>query len=59
LRKPTAGALEILAPNTSAKWAAISLVVRPFALSDNAISSTPVFALAEVFLHFRLLKDRG
>jgi hypothetical protein len=34
--------LETLAPNTSAKCAAISPVVRPFALSDNTISSTPV-----------------
>ena len=34
--------LETLAPNTSAKWAAISPVVSPFALSDNTISSTPV-----------------
>lgn len=33
---------ETLAPNTSAKCAAISPVVRPFALSDNTISSTPV-----------------
>ena len=34
--------LETLAPNTSAKCAAISPVVSPFALSDNTISSTPV-----------------
>lgn len=34
--------LETLAPNTSAKWAAISPVVSPFALNDNTISSTPV-----------------
>jgi hypothetical protein len=33
---------ETVAPKTSAKWAAISPVVSPFAFSDNTISSTPV-----------------
>ncbi len=34
--------LETLTPSTSATWAAISPVVRPFALSDNTVSLTPV-----------------
>jgi hypothetical protein len=41
--------LDTLAPNTSAKWASISPVVRPFALSDSTISSTPVNRLFSFF----------
>lgn len=34
--------LDTVTPYTSAKWAAISPVVNPRAVSDNTISSTPV-----------------
>lgn len=39
---PKMVSLETRAPKTTPKCAAISPVVRPFALSDNTISSTPV-----------------
>jgi hypothetical protein len=34
--------LDTVAPYTSAKWAATSMVVNPFAVSDKTISSIPV-----------------